>query len=172
MEKIEKKKKKKTTTRKTNKTARAITASKMKFEGELTLPVNLNDTTKKVKVFVHKKSENLFGTDWIERLKLWDQPINNFCHKIENSLQRAQELKDELKERFPEVFSVGLGKCTKAIARFELKENALSVFKKKRNVPFAAVEKFDEELDRLEKASILSEVIVAEPISKSTPQMF
>ena len=112
---------------KTNKTARAVTGDKMKFAGELTL----NGTTKKVKVFVHKKSENLFGIDWIERFKLWDQPINNFCHKIENSTTETQELKDELKERFPEVFSAELGKCTKVIARFELKENALPVFKKK-----------------------------------------
>ena len=87
--------------RKTNKTARAVTSDKMKFEGKLTLPVTLNDTTKKVNVFVHKKSENLFGTDWMERFKLWDQPIINFCHKIENSTTEAQELKDELKERFP-----------------------------------------------------------------------
>ena len=71
--------------RKTNKTACAVTGDKMKFEGELTLPVTLNGTTKKVKVFVQKKSKNLCGMDWMERFKLWDQPINNFCHKIENS---------------------------------------------------------------------------------------
>ena len=65
---------------KTNKTARAVTGDKMKFEGELTLPLTLNGTPKKVKVFVHKQSENLFGTDWMKRFKLWDQPINNFCH--------------------------------------------------------------------------------------------
>ena len=127
----------------------------MKFEGELTLLV----TTKKVKVFVHKKSKNLFLTDCMERLKLWEQPINNFCLKIENSTTEAQELKDKLKEKFPKVFSAGLGKYTEAIAKFELKENALPVFKKKSNVPFATVEKIDKELDRLEKAGILSKVI-------------
>ena len=67
-----KKKKKKTTMRKTNKTARAVTGDKLKFEGELTQLVTLNGTTKKVKVFVHKQSENLFGTDRMERFKLWD----------------------------------------------------------------------------------------------------
>ena len=98
----------------------------------------------------------------MERFKLWDQPINNFCNKIENPTTEVQELKDELKARFPEVFSAGLGKCTKAIARFKVKENALSVFKKKRNVPFAAVEKNDEELNRREKAGILSKVSSSE----------
>ena len=136
MEKIEK-----PTMRKTNKTARAVTGDKIKFEGELKLPVTLNGSTKKVEVFVHQQSENLFGTDWMERFKLWDQPINNLCNKIENPTTEAQELKDELKARFPEVFSAGLGKCIKAIARFELKENALPIFKKKRNMPFAVVEK-------------------------------
>ena len=97
-----------------------------------------------------------------ETFQTMGQPINNFCIKIENPTTEAQELKDELKARFPEVFSAGLGKCTKAIARFELKENALPVFKKKRNVPFAAVEKTDEELDRLEKAGILSKVSSSE----------
>lgn len=57
---------------------------KIKFEGELTIPVILNGITKKLKVFVPKNSENLFGTDWMERFKLWDQPINNFCQKVEN----------------------------------------------------------------------------------------
>ena len=61
--------------RKTNKTARAVTGDKMKFEGELTLPETLNGTTKKVKVFVHKESVNLFGTDWMKRFKLWDNQL-------------------------------------------------------------------------------------------------
>ena len=61
---------KKLTMRKTSKTARAVTGDKLKFEGKLILPVTLNGTTKKVKVFVHKQSENSFGTDWMERFKL------------------------------------------------------------------------------------------------------
>ena len=84
--------------RKTNKTARAVTGDKMKFEGELTLPITLNGTTKKVKVFIHKQSENLFGTDWMERFKLWGQSINNFCNQRENSTTEAQEFKVKLKE--------------------------------------------------------------------------
>ena len=92
------KKFKKPTMRKTNKTARAVTGDKMKFKGELTLPVTLNGTTKKVKVFVHKQSENLVGTDWMEHFQLWSQSINNFCHQRENSTTEAQEFKVELKE--------------------------------------------------------------------------
>ena len=41
-------------------------------------------------------------------------------------------------------------------ARFQVKDHVQPIFKKKRNVPFAALEQIDEELDRLEKAGILS----------------
>ena len=50
------------------------------------------------KVFINKQSENLVGTDWMERFKLWGQSINNFCHQRENSTTEAQEFKVELKE--------------------------------------------------------------------------
>ena len=46
----------------------------------------------------------------------------------------------ELKGSFPEVFSDGLGKCTKIKAKFELKENTRPMFRKKWNLPFAATE--------------------------------
>ena len=93
MEKI-----KKPTMRKTNKIARAVTGDKMKFEGKLTLPVTLNDTTKKSKSF-RPQSENLFRTDWMECFKLWGQSINNFCHQRENSITEAQEFKVKLKKK-------------------------------------------------------------------------
>ena len=68
----------------------------------------------------------------------------------------------ELKGSFPEVFSVGLGKCTKIKARFELKENTRPIFKKKRNVPFAATEEINKELDQLVNMGILSKVEFSE----------
>ena len=55
----------------------------------------------------------------------------------------------ELKDSFPEVFSAGLGKCTKVKAKFELKENTHPIFRKKRNVPFTATEEMNKELNRL-----------------------
>ena len=51
-----KKLKKETAMRKTNKTARAVAGENIKFEVELTQPVTLNGTTKKVKVFLRKQS--------------------------------------------------------------------------------------------------------------------
>ena len=67
----------------TSKTAQTVTGVKIRFEGEIIIPVSLNGITKKLKVFVLKNTENLFGSDWYQRFNLWDQPINTFCQKVE-----------------------------------------------------------------------------------------
>ena len=64
----------------------------------------------------------------------------------------------ELKGSFPEVFSASLGKCTKIKAKFGLKENTRPIFRKKRNVPFAATEEINKELDWLVNMGVLSKV--------------
>ena len=68
----------------------------------------------------------------------------------------------ELKASFPEVFSVGLGKCSKIKEKFELKENTRPIFRKKRNVPFAATEEINIEPDCLVNMGILSKVELSE----------
>ena len=52
-------------------------------------------------------------------------------------------------QRSPQVFSDSLGKCSKLKAKLKVKDGAQPVFKKKQNVPFAALEQINEELDRL-----------------------
>ena len=71
---------------------------------------------------------------------------------------RSWKIKMELKGSFPEVFSAGLGKCTKIKAKFELKENIRPIFRRKRNLPFAATEKINKGQDRLVNMGILSKV--------------
>ena len=94
----------------TSKTARTVTGDKIKFEGEIIIPVSLNGISKKLKVFVLKNTENLFGSDWFQKFNLWDQPINTFCQKVEHITTEAEKIKMELKGSLPEVFSAGLGK--------------------------------------------------------------
>lgn len=62
----------------------------------------------------------------------------------------------------PCFFSGGLGKCSKFKANFRVKDGARPVFKKKLNVPFAALEQINKELDRLEQAGILSKTDFSE----------
>ena len=82
--------------------------------------------------------------------------MSTFCRKIESTTSNSVNLKKELKQRFPQVLSVGLGKCSKLKAKLKVKDGAQLVFKKKQNVPFAALEQINKELDRLEQAGILS----------------
>ena len=82
--------------------------------------------------------------------------MSAFCRKIESTTSNSLSLKRELKQRFPQVFSGGLGKCSKLKAKLNVKDGAQPVFKKKLNVPFAALEQINKELDRLEQGGILS----------------
>ena len=51
-----------------------------------------------------------------------------------------EKFKKCLKNKFPDVFSEGLGKFLKIKATFELKDNVVLVFKLKRSVLFVALE--------------------------------
>ena len=97
----------------TSKTARTVLGDKIKFEGEIIIPVSLNGITKKSEIYVLKNPENLFGSDRFQKFNLWDQPINTFCQKVECITAEAEKINMELKGSFPEVFSAGLSKCTK-----------------------------------------------------------
>ena len=44
----------------TSKAARTVTGDKIKFEGEIIIPVSVNGRT--------KKSKNLFGSDWFQKI--------------------------------------------------------------------------------------------------------
>ena len=89
----------------TSKTARTVKGDKIKFEGEIIIPVSLNGITKKLIVFVLKNTENLFGSDWFQK-------FNTFCQKVECITAEAKKIKMELKGSSPEVLSAGLGKWT------------------------------------------------------------
>ena len=70
--------------------------------------------------------------------------MSTFCRKIESTIEsttsNSVNLKKKLKPRF---FSGGLGKCSKLKAKLKVNDGAQPVFKKKRNVPFAALEQIN-----------------------------
>ena len=82
--------------------------------------------------------------------------MSTFHRKLESPTTNIEKLKREHKQKFPEVFSGSLGKCKKIKVQFQVKDNAQPHIKKMRNVLFAALERINEELDRLERADILS----------------
>ena len=116
----------------------------------------------KSKVFVLQNVADLFGMVWIFSFDLWKLPINSFCYKIYVSppiTNRVQEnLMKDLRNKFPEVFSEGLRRCTKTKENFEVKENVKPIFKPKRNSAVSVWEPINKELEWLENLGVLSKV--------------
>ena len=54
----------------TKKPARSITGDSINILGDVVLSVTLNGITKKLKAYVQKNTDNLFGTDWIKKQPL------------------------------------------------------------------------------------------------------
>ena len=104
----------------------------------MTTNVTLLGKTKKLIMFVLKNTENLFGSDWIHEFNLWDLPISTFCRKAESCSSVTENLIFKLKKDFAEVFTPGLGKCTKMTTELKLKQNMQPVFIRKHDVPFAS----------------------------------
>lgn len=140
---------------KTDKIARSVTGRKIKFVGEIVTNVTFNGMTKKLKMYVLRNTENLFGTDWMQKFELWDLPISTYCQNVKSLSTEADKLKGKLKTSFPEVFSADLGRCKKMAANIKIKNNVQPIFKKKRSILFASIEKIDQELSRLENTGIL-----------------
>ena len=93
----------KPTMMKTTKSARSVTGDKIKFEGELITNIMFKGKTLKLKVYIMKTTNNLFGSDLIENFRLWDMPLS-FCKKIEDLTIESEKLKKELKETYPDIF--------------------------------------------------------------------
>ena len=75
----------------TNKTTQTVTRDKIKFQDEIIIPVSLNGITKKLKVFILKNTENLFGSDWFLKFKHSDLK-KRLKKKILTSLLRSKML--------------------------------------------------------------------------------
>ena len=134
------------------KIAKSVTGEELKFMGETFINVFFNVEERKLKAFVMRNAQNLFGTDWMEEFDLFNFPINTFCNSTTTS---SDKLKKELKIEFSEIFSEGIGFCSKVKAKFEVKENVILVFRLKWTVPYSSVEIIDKELERLEKLGVI-----------------
>ena len=65
----------------TSKTARAVTGDKIKFEGEIIIPVSLNGITKKFKVFVLKNTKICSGRTCFRNLIPWINELIRLAKK-------------------------------------------------------------------------------------------
>ncbi|XP_053699045.1 uncharacterized protein K02A2.6-like [Sabethes cyaneus] len=97
---------------------------------------------------------NLFGLDFMNAFDVWAKPLTSICNQVNHST--ANNPVNWYFTRFPEVFNDSLGHCTKTKVKLYLKPDAQPVFRAKRPVPFHAVSKVDDELDRLQRLGIIS----------------
>ncbi|XP_052901351.1 uncharacterized protein K02A2.6-like [Anopheles moucheti] len=82
--------------------------------------------------------------------------MDTFCSQVS-----TVSVAEGLERKFPTVFS-GIGLCSKACIKLQLKPDARSVFRPKRPVAYAMLESVDKELDRLERMNIISPVDYSE----------
>ena len=58
--------------------AKGVTGEKLKFMGETFINVFFNGKERKLKAFVMRNAQNLFGMDWMEEFDLFNFPVNTF----------------------------------------------------------------------------------------------
>ena len=136
----------------------AVSASgdPVKILGKFTARLKLHGREGTGSCYVADSQLNVLGSDWMESLGLWNVPISSVCNSVE-----AASMNEELKGKFPQLFELGLGRCNKMKASLQLKPDSKPVFRRKRPVPFAAVEPIEKELKRLQLQGVI------EPVSYS-----
>lgn len=103
---------------------------------------------------------DLLGIDWITKLGLWDVPLSSICNAI--NVQQSSGLAKEAEKKFPQLFSPGLGRCTKTKVSLTLKKDAPKVFRKARPVPFAAASAIEDEIMRQQHLGVFTPVQYAD----------
>ncbi|XP_058837521.1 uncharacterized protein K02A2.6-like [Topomyia yanbarensis] len=92
--------------------------------------------------------------DLMDTFDLWSLPISTYCNNVTVPSVTLQSLK----AAYPSVFRNELGLCTKTKVKLELIPGATPVFRAKRPVTYAVHSSVDNELDRLERAKIITPV--------------
>lgn len=134
----------------------------------VSVKVTLNGCAKAVLCYVANTKQSLFGIDAIESFGLWSQAPVNYCLPATsppdsclvnlNQDLPTDEIISTLREDFAGVFEPSLGKCNITTACLNLRDKKTTVFRPKRDVPFASKIKVEEELDRMESLGIISPV--------------
>ena len=62
--------------------------------GETFINIFFNGKERKLKAFVMRNAQNLFGMDWMEEYNLFNVSINIFCNKIDGTTS-SDKLKKE-----------------------------------------------------------------------------
>ncbi|XP_029142978.1 uncharacterized protein K02A2.6-like, partial [Protobothrops mucrosquamatus] len=144
------------------KEVRNASGDELNLTGEIHCDISFNGVqTRGICYLTDRPNLNLLGIDWIEKLGLFDVPVNKICNQLQvkkahtSSVQGMMQL---LRQKFATIFEDGLGHCTKFKASLSLKPGVKPVFKAKRPVPYAAIQSVNDELDRLQKSGVIQPV--------------
>ncbi|XP_055590830.1 uncharacterized protein K02A2.6-like [Uranotaenia lowii] len=116
--------------------------------------VSVNGQHRRGTFYVVDKALNLLGIDLLDSFGFWSVPISSFC----NQITKPSTSLESLKAAYPTVFRSALGLCSKTKVKLELKPDVQPAFRPKRPVAYAMLGTVDDELDRLERAGIISPV--------------
>ncbi|XP_053692179.1 uncharacterized protein K02A2.6-like [Sabethes cyaneus] len=146
----------------TNVEATTASGEPLELVGELTCSISINEETRQETCYITSVEDlNVVGLDWMDAFDLWSKPLALFCKKVNQSI--VSPYSDQyFFDKFPEVFKDSLGHCTKTKIALHLVPNTQPVFRPKRPVPYHAIKKVDEELNRLQRLDIISPVDYSE----------
>lgn len=135
----------------------AVSASGDSVEviGLFSATVEINNNFGIVDCYVSSQGLNLFGNSALEALQLWDQPISAYCDAV--SLDQ-QELSEEVRLKFPALFSQTLGKCKLFKASIKLKHGSKPPFIRSRPVAFGVREALDAAYDQLVQQGVFTPI--------------
>nr|CAX83703.1 Gag-Pol polyprotein [Schistosoma japonicum] len=141
----------------TTQKARTACGNYLRILGQLTCVVSFRDMSFTGVCYVTTTDLNLLGLDWFDQLQLADVPLNTVCRLVRQTLEPENYTAKILAE-FPTIFQPGLGCCTSMKATLRIQKGAKPVFRPKRPVPYAALPKVDEELNRLQQQGVITPV--------------
>lgn len=117
---------------------------------------------------VQPNREPLIGREWIRQLGIELRE----CAQVEPS-ETNQDV-NKILQKYPSIFQTDIGKITGIQAKLHVRENARPVYAKARKVPFAIMEKVEQELSNLVSEGVLIQVKNSDwatpivPVLKST----
>lgn len=100
---------------------------------------------------------SIFGTDWCDIFRIWDQPLNAICCQIKEAVI-SPDILPKIRMDFADIFQDTPAKCIKAQVQLHLKSDSKPIFRAKRPVAYSMLPHIEDELNRLESLGIISPV--------------
>ncbi|CAH8589626.1 unnamed protein product [Dicrocoelium dendriticum] len=152
--------------KRTTLTAQNASGEPLRLDGEIECEVSFKELQLRGTIYLVSCTDvNLLGIDWIEKLNLFNVPLNRVCaernvtvHHTAIPTPPGQSISEQLQTKYACVFQSELGHCKKMQAKLTLLPDARPVFRPRRPVPCASQALVEQELDRLQQAGVIERV--------------